>query len=99
MPETLFRIRWPDGGVETCYSPSTVIRSHFEAGRAYSLPEFLSRCRDGLHAASERVRARYGGAGCSRAMAQLAAIEARVARQENVAGGAEAVVRIEAFES
>ncbi len=77
MPETLFKVRWPDGGIETCYSPSTVIRDFYEVGRSYSLTEFLAASRDGLRAASERVRMRYGGAGCSRAMAQLAAIENR----------------------
>ena len=77
MPETLFKVRWPDGGVETCYSPSTIIRDFYEIGRSYTLTEFLAASRAGLGAASDRVRARYGGAGCSRAMAQLAAIETR----------------------
>lgn len=76
MPETLFRVRWPDGVLETCYSPSSVIRDFYEVGQAYALPDFLARSRQGLLAASERVRARYGS-GCSRAMAQLAAIERR----------------------
>jgi uncharacterized repeat protein (TIGR04042 family) len=74
MPAVRFRVRWPDGGVDTCYSPSTVIEHFFEAGRTYPLVEFLDTCRAGLNAASERVRERYGMA-CSRAMAQLAAIE------------------------
>ena len=77
MPETMFRVRWPDGAVETCYSPSTVIKDYFDVGRSYDLGEFVALCRQGLKAASERVRVRYGGAGCSHAMAQLAAIEAK----------------------
>ena len=76
MPDTLFRVRWPDGGVETCYSPSTIIKTYYELGRPYALAEFLEQSRAGLHAASERVRERYGMS-CARAMAQLDAIEAR----------------------
>ena len=94
MPETLFRVRWPDGAVETCYSPSTVIKDYFDVGRAYPLAEFVSLCRQGLGAASERVRAIYGGSGCSLARAQLAAIEERAG---HVAPGA--LVRVEGFGS
>ena len=92
MPEVHFRVRWPDGAVETCYSPSTIIKEFFVLGEPYPLEEFVSRSRSGLNAASERVRAVYG-AGCSRAMAQLAAIEARAGRQPE--GGAP--VLVEAF--
>ncbi len=91
MPETLFRVRWPDGGVETCYSPSTVIRDFYEVGRSYTLTEFLSASRQGLNAASERVRMRYGS-GCSRAMAQLAAIERRAKTLDE-----SAAVKVEGF--
>ena len=56
------------------------------------MPDFLARCRDGLHAASDRVRALYGS-GCSRAMGQLAVIEATAARQDQAA-----LVRIETFD-
>ena len=92
MPETLFKVRWPDGGVETCYSPSTIIRDFYEIGRVYTLPEFLAASRSGLRAASERVRMRYGGAGCSRAMAQLAAIENRAKTLDETAA-----VKVEGF--
>lgn len=94
MPAVHFRVRWPDGGVETCYSPSTVIKDFFEVGRTYALDEFLALSRDALHAASDRVRQRYGGFGCSRAMAQLAALEATACRQ-TIRGAA---VRIEGFD-
>lgn len=92
MPEVHFRVRWPDGGIETCYSPSTVIKEFLVVGRPYPLPDFLERSRSGLQAASERVRAIYGS-GCSRAMGQLAAIEARAAAQ----AGRDAPVLVEAF--
>ena len=84
MPEVRFTVRWPDGRLDTCYSPSTVIEDHLAVGASYPVPDFLARCRDGLHAASDRVRALYG-AGCSRAMGQLAAIEATAARQDQAA--------------
>ena len=54
--------------------------------------EFLAVSRAGLGAASERVRARYGGSGCSRAMAQLAAIETRAKTLD-----AGAAIEVEAF--
>ena len=91
MPETLFKVCWPDGAVETCYSPSTIIRDFYEVGRSYTLAEFLTASRQGLNAASDRVRMRYGS-GCSRAMAQLAAIESRAkVLNENAA------VKVEGF--
>lgn len=76
MPEMHFSIRWPDGGVMRCYSPSLVVRDFLEVGRAYPLYEFLERSRTMLHIGSERVRAKYGFA-CSAAMDQLASIEER----------------------
>jgi uncharacterized repeat protein (TIGR04042 family) len=93
MPVVHFQVRWPDGARETCYSPSTVIKDYFQVGRDYTLPEFVAQCRAGLHAASDRVRARYG-MGCSQAMAQLAAIEAMAERQADK----NTPVRIEGFQ-
>jgi uncharacterized repeat protein (TIGR04042 family) len=78
MPEMYFRVRWPDGKVEDCYSPSTVIAEHLTAGSDYPLAEFLDRARTALEAANERVRARYG-MGCGQALNQLASIERTVA--------------------
>ena len=95
MPAVRFQLRWPDGAVETCYSPSTIIKDYFEVGRAYTVAEFLELSRRGLHAASDRVRTVYGGSGCSLAMAQLAAIEAKAKRQPADPDA----VRIEAFTS
>jgi uncharacterized repeat protein (TIGR04042 family) len=69
-----FRIRWPDGTPETCYSPSLVIKDFFMPGESYPLADFLARSRSALTIASERVQARYGMP-CTRALAQLARIE------------------------
>ncbi len=78
MPEMHFRVRWPDGSEERCYSPSLVIHDYFQPGAAYPLPEFVRRSREALQIASERVRAKYGFA-CSSALDQLARIEERAA--------------------
>jgi uncharacterized repeat protein (TIGR04042 family) len=69
-----FRITWPDGSSESCYSPSLVIKDYFAVGQTYPLADFLSRSREAFTIASERVRAKYGFP-CSRALAQLARIE------------------------
>jgi uncharacterized repeat protein (TIGR04042 family) len=74
MPEMRFQIRWPDGAIEQCYSPSLVIRDHLAVGETYSVAEFLQRSRLALTIASDRVREKYGFA-CSRAMGQLARLE------------------------
>jgi uncharacterized repeat protein (TIGR04042 family) len=79
MPEVRFVLLWPDGSWETCYSPSTVVREHFEPGTLYPLADFLSRSRVALTAASDRVKAIYGTP-CSRALNQLARIECATAR-------------------
>jgi len=94
MPEMRFHIRWPDGTPERCYSPSLVIREHFEPGSSYPLDDFLARSRTALTIASERVRARYGHA-CSLALGQLARIEQTGARFN---GQSDAKVLVEAFE-
>jgi uncharacterized repeat protein (TIGR04042 family) len=74
MPEMRFRISWPDGSTESCYSPSLIIKDYFAVGQTYPLPDFLARSSTALTTASERVRAKYGYP-CSRALAQLARIE------------------------
>ena len=79
MPEMRFHIRWPDGKTEPCYSPSLIIKDYFVVGETYPLPDFLHRSRSALNIASDRVKAKYGFA-CSRAMGQLARIEATAAR-------------------
>ena len=54
MPEMHFRIRWPDGRREACYSPSLVIKDYFAPGQSYALPDFVAKSRDALTVASER---------------------------------------------
>ena len=80
MPEVRFTIRWPDGKEESCYSPSTAIMRHIEAGCTYPLAEFVDRARTGLNEASDRVAAKFGFA-CSSALDQLAQIEITAAAQ------------------
>ena len=94
MPEIHFVIRWPDGSVESCYSPSLVVKDYFSPGQRYPLAEFLKRSRVALDIAAERVRAKYGFR-CSRAMAQIARIEAGAAAYADIA---DASVRVDAFE-
>jgi len=86
MPEMLFHVRWPDGTTEQCYSPSLVIKDHLAVGETYSVPEFLQRSRIALTIASDRVREKYGFA-CSRAMGQLARLEAAAAHFKAAADG------------
>jgi uncharacterized repeat protein (TIGR04042 family) len=75
MPEMRFDIRWPDGTAETCYSPSLVIKDYLAPGENYPVADFLERSRTALSIASDRVQAKYGMP-CSRALSQLARIEA-----------------------
>jgi uncharacterized repeat protein (TIGR04042 family) len=71
----LFRVRWPDGVEAECYSPSLVIKDYLEPGRLYPVPAFVELARTALNIASDRVQAKYGMP-CSRALGQLARIEA-----------------------
>jgi uncharacterized repeat protein (TIGR04042 family) len=86
MPEMSFDIRWPDGTAEQCYSPSLVIREHLAVGETYDVADFMRRSRIALTVASDRVREKYGFA-CSRAMGQLARLEAAAGRFEAASGG------------
>ena len=94
MPEMRFRIRWPDGTVETCYSPSLVVKDFLAPSETYALAEFLELSRAALAIASDRVEAKYG-APCSRAASQLARIETAA---RAFAGDPAACVAVEAFE-
>jgi uncharacterized repeat protein (TIGR04042 family) len=73
-----FRVEWPSGKQEDCYSPSWVIEEHLEVGASYDVPDFLQRTEAALTIASERVRAKYGFA-CSSALDQLARLQGAVA--------------------
>lgn len=79
MPEMRFRVRLPDDTELDCYSPSLVVKDFLQPGEQYALDDFMQRCREALHIASERVRAKYGYA-CSAAMDQLAQLEAHAQR-------------------
>ena len=93
MPEMRPRIRWPDGRLETGYSPSLVVRDYLVEGESATLADFLDRGRVALSIASERVRARYGRP-CPRA-------RGRLARTEMMAGAyaRDARVTLETFET
>lgn len=94
MPEMRFIVRWPDGVLESCYSPSLVVREHMAVGESYPVGDFVSRSRTALEIASERVREKYGFA-CSSALDQLARIEERAS---GFAGAADARVAVLSFE-
>lgn len=94
MPEMRFRIRWPDGRTEQCYSPSTIITEHLQARTDYPLATFVEKACAGLEAANARVRARFG-MGCAQAMNQIAAIAHAAAA---FADAPDATVRVEDFE-
>jgi uncharacterized repeat protein (TIGR04042 family) len=74
VPEQHFTVRWPDGSLERCYSPSRTVREYLSPGESYPLSDFMDRTTSALELASERVRSRYGFA-CSSAAQQLEAIE------------------------
>ncbi|MEP3442062.1 MAG: MSMEG_0570 family nitrogen starvation response protein [Sulfitobacter sp.] len=78
MPEVHFRIRWPDGAVEQCYSPSSVISQYLSAGRDYPIADFMDRTRKALTQASKRVEQVYGHP-CSLALGQVRKLEQRYA--------------------
>ena len=78
MPEVHFRIRWPDGTVEQCYSPSSVVSDHLSAGTNYTVADFMDRARRAMTQASDRVAQIYGRP-CSLALAQAERLEKRYA--------------------
>ena len=94
MPELHFQLRWPDQSLEVCYSPSLVIRDHLVAGTTYALDDFRQRSRIALTIAAERVREKYGFL-CSRALGQIARIEATATRFENMPGASVTIVAFE----
>ena len=73
MPEVLFKIKWPDGKIEDCYSPSTIIFDYLKEGESYNLKDFIERSSNALNLASERVMKKYGFR-CTSAEAQLSKI-------------------------
>ncbi|WP_309738342.1 MSMEG_0570 family nitrogen starvation response protein [Chamaesiphon sp. OTE_20_metabat_361] len=79
MPETRFKIQWPDGSEETCYSPSSIVKKYFERDRDYELADFVDRAQTALNIASDRVLAKYGKP-CGLAIGQLAEIKSKAAQ-------------------
>lgn len=79
MPEMTVTVRWPDGRVADCYSPSLVMHDHLEPGATYRVDDFTRRSTAALTEASERVRARYGFT-CSASAASLDRIRSTAAR-------------------
>lgn len=80
MPEVHFTIQLPDGTPRTCYSPSSVVLRHFEAGQELTVAEFVRESRLALTEASDRVRQKFGF-GCTAAAAQMQEIEQFTATQ------------------
>ena len=78
MPEMTLRVRWPDGRVDDCYSPSLVLHDHLSPG-TYTVADFVRRTGVALTIASDRVRGRFGFA-CTSAAATSAQID-RAARR------------------
>lgn len=79
MPEMTFRVRWPDGTVSDCYSPSLVVHDHLHTDAEYLVSDFVDRAAKALKIASARVEAIYGRP-CSLAAAQLREIARLAAR-------------------
>ena len=80
MPEMTFTVRWPDGAVVDCYSPSLVMHDHLTEGESYPVSEFVARSSRALDIASERVQAKFGFA-CTSAIAQRTDIEQMAGEQ------------------
>ncbi|MFI9411455.1 MSMEG_0570 family nitrogen starvation response protein [Nocardia gamkensis] len=85
MPEMTFDVRWPDGTVQSCYSPSLVIHDHVRVGVDYPVDEFVDRVSAALTIASERVKAKFGFY-CTSAAQTLEAIESTAASARGTSG-------------
>lgn len=83
MPEVWFTLKWPDDSEERCYSPSTIVIDYLSAGTTYSLHDFQLRVTTALQSASDRVELKYGHP-CSRAMGQLARVNAQIDKFKHV---------------
>jgi uncharacterized repeat protein (TIGR04042 family) len=90
----VFGFAGPTSRSRICYSPSLVVKDHFVSGQTYSLADFRQRSRTALTIAAERVREKYGFS-CSRALGQLAHIEATAVRFEAIPDASVTVVSFE----
>jgi putative flavoprotein involved in K+ transport len=91
MPEMHFKVKWPSGHVEECYSPSYIVEEHLTEGAEYEVEDFVARVSTALNIASERVFARYGFE-CSSALDQLRAVEQTAASLEPTQRGGRVAV-------
>lgn len=94
MPEMHFKVEWPNGAIEDCYSPSWIIEEYLAVGQDYPVSDFVERVGVALEIASERVRQKYGFA-CSSALDQLASIQGTASAL--AAGERDGKVRVLAF--
>jgi uncharacterized repeat protein (TIGR04042 family) len=83
MPEIHFKIQWPDGSEETCYSPSLIVKDYFTPDSDYELDDFVERSRIALKIASDRVQAKYGRP-CGLALGQLQELEIKSAQYNHL---------------
>ena len=81
MPEMTVTVRWPDGRMTDCYSPSLVMHDHLAPGVTYRVDDFARRSATALTEAGERVRARYGFT-CSASAASLERIRLDASRYD-----------------
>jgi len=77
MPETILTVKWPDGEIESIYSPSTIIKKYFEPGEELDLIEFEKKSKEAFEHASKRVEM-VRGFSCTAAMSSLHGIKSKV---------------------
>ena len=82
MPETILTVKWPDGEMESIYSPSTIIKKYFEPGDEMNLKDFENKSKEAFEHASKRVEMVRGFA-CTAAISSLHSIKSKVSVQED----------------
>lgn len=94
MPVVRFDVMWPDATVTRCQSPSTIIRNFVTEGQAIPLAELMLRLEQGLNAASDRVREKYGFA-CSAAADQWDIIQTKAEQFKQTPTAVAQIIRID----
>ena len=56
----MFKVKWPDGRIDDCYSPSTVIFDYLKEGESYNVKDFVELSSQALNLASDRVFKKFG---------------------------------------
>jgi putative flavoprotein involved in K+ transport len=82
MPSVNFKITWPDGDVGVYYSPSTAMHDYLKPDTSHPQNSFRQLITAAMHAASERVRQRYGYV-CTAASAELEKISGKLDELHN----------------